>query len=163
MIEKTYIVRSIEKGYYVGYRDKISNEYSENWIDAKRYKTLETAIRNRIFSGYKMSLGDYRKLIKDMENNPEYLLKVLREKKLKRVTGTDSETTVEFIKEIFGRRIEIVEKDGNNIRHGGYVSGNEIYEFLKKQDVRWLIINTFKNKLKIIAKTFGELKQKYYL
>lgn len=31
-----------------------------------------------------------------MENNPEYLLKVLREKKLKRVTGTDSETTVDI-------------------------------------------------------------------
>ena len=29
--------------------------------------------------------------------------------------------------------------------------------------VRWLIINTLKNKLKIVVKIFGRLKQKYYL
>jgi len=129
-------------GYYVGYKDKLSDRFSTNWLEAKRYKSLETAFRNQFYGGHKMGYANFRSFIKDMETNPE----LLREKKLSKLIG--SKDKIDFPDFLNNRRIEIVDVLENDIKHLGVFSGNELYEFLKQHEAKLykkLPINNRKN------------------
>ena len=54
----TYSVH--QGGYYVKYKDKLSDEYSDNWYDANKYKSIGAAIKRLgIRIGNCTNLGDF--------------------------------------------------------------------------------------------------------
>lgn len=125
--EKFYIVyfKSITQyditnsGYYVSYKDKCEDNYSDNFIFAKRYKTLIPALNRAHIDGYR-GTGSMRlmKLIEEGKNPfPENVrievVKIdnLRKRKLSKLNG----------------------KSSDPIRNLGPLPTEEYYEFLRKE------------------------------
>ena len=91
-------------GYFQGYKDKISDKWTKNPIEAKQYKSIGTAINrlNLIYSGIR-SMDKFWKL-----NPPSEQYK--RKKKLSEIFDRADES----MSNIFKRgRIEILHDDGS--------------------------------------------------
>ena len=80
---KYYIVFS-ERDYYVSYNDKVSDTYSNNYIEAKRYKTLGSAL-SRAGLNYKKHVAviELKKIDEKIKNST----KIQRRKKLQKLSG----------------------------------------------------------------------------
>lgn len=61
---KSYGIEQV--GYYVSWKDKLSDNYSDNWQDAKKYKTLSGAIKKLGFNDIKFtSVDDFLSFYKE--------------------------------------------------------------------------------------------------
>lgn len=130
--EKFYIVyfkkitqyNITNSGYYVSYRDKCEDNYSDNFVFAKRYKTLAPALSRANMYDYK-GTGSMRmmKLIEEGKNPfPDDvridIVKIdnMRKRKLSRLKG----------------------ESGEAIRNLGPLPMEEFYDFLNKQSKKFL-------------------------
>ena len=123
--EKYYIVyfKSItqydrtNKGYYVGYKDKCEDNYSDNFVFAKRYKTLGPAF-NRAYINYN---GSYSvKLIKQIEEGIDIF----------------SDARIEVVRIDNVRKRKLTKINGGSdspIKNLGVVPKEEILQFLQKE------------------------------
>lgn len=118
-------------GYYCGYKDKLSDHYSYNYIDAKRYKHLGTAITNRLHIPVTKEFP-VKKIVNAFEQN-EYLI---RQKKLARINGEEYTPCYDHINVFKTHRVDILEVNGNTIKLVGKVTNNEIYKYFKGQEKR---------------------------
>jgi hypothetical protein len=105
-----------DSGYYVKYKDKCSDEFSKNYILAKRYKAIGSAI-TRCSQGRAASDKAIAKdIVKIFENN-HY---VMRQIKLSRILNTNKPIDYNIKDDIFeNARIDVVEIDEGNIRFLG--------------------------------------------
>jgi hypothetical protein len=124
--EKYYIVyfnsitqySKTNKGYYVSYKDKCEDNYSENFVFAKRYKTLGSAL-NRAYVNYKGTAA--LKIMRKIEAGEAYLpedvrievirIDNMRKRKLSKLKG----------------------ESGEAIRNLGVLPTEELYKFLQKE------------------------------
>lgn len=121
--EKFFIVYS-KYGYYVSYKDKISNNYSDNFIFAKRYKTFGAALSRAFLYDYKgVNAIRYMNKIENGESPFEDNIKIevvridnLRNRKLRKLSGESSDA----------------------IRNLGQIKIEKIYDFLKKEADKFL-------------------------
>lgn len=110
------------KGYYVGYKSKIEDEYSDNFIFAKKYKTLGSALK-RIGLYYKFS--DSLKYISELEKGND-------------IFGNDK---IEIVKISNSRTLKLNKINGNDysaIKNIGKISNNELIDFLRKEANKFL-------------------------
>lgn len=117
------------KGYYVKYKDKLQDEYSDNWMEAKRYKTLKPALTRLSYifpDNYEYVLSKF-----DKYENSNY---VQRERKLNRVFGKDGgEINIDAVDIFDGKGfIEVVDVTKNGIKNLGKIDNRIIYEHYKK-------------------------------
>jgi len=118
-------------GYFVSYRDKCSDNYSKNWYDAKKYKTIVPAMTRLGLTCPKdlTSLEHFFRINKIDQTSYN------RDKVLSDILDTENEVSINFSK---GR----IDKIDDN----GFISSadEDILEYLNK------IINTnLKKKVKI--------------
>lgn len=115
------------KGYYVGYKNKIEDHYSDDYIFAKRYKNLSSAL-NRAYINWK-GYSSY-KILKKIENNEFFMSDVrieivkisnTRKRKLDKITSSVSEP----------------------IKNLGEVSKEEFYDFFKKEADKFITKNNY--------------------
>jgi len=125
--EKFYIVwyKSITQynitnsGYYVSYKDKLSDNYSDNFVFAKRYKTLAPALTRAGIWDYKGTAAlRMMKLIEEgknpfPDNSRIEVVRIdnMRKRKISKLNG----------------------ESGDPIRNLGPLPTEEFYEFLRKQ------------------------------
>lgn len=133
-----------QHGYYVSYRDKLEDNFSKNYIDAKRYKTLGFAL-SRLgmnYTGY-----GARDFINKLDFQLKNSKKISRRRKLSKLDNKDfqlNDSDYESINMLgFGERIDILEIDGNNITFLGKVSNKELYDHLNKESDKFLRKNKF--------------------
>lgn len=105
------------KGYYVGYKNKIEDEYSDDFIFAKKYKTLVPAL-TRIGLNYKNSsalncISELEKGNDIFNNNRIEIVKLSnsRTQKLNKING----------------------KDYSPIKNLGTISSNELIDLFRKE------------------------------
>lgn len=122
---KYYIVYNLDS-YFVGYKNKGENEYSQSYVFAKKYKTLGGAL-NRL--GISNNLHDMRKMRDKFDNHPI----VLRQKKLNTINNTNHEIIFKGIKPFEYGRIEILNIEGTDIKNLGNINNDVLYEYFKKQ------------------------------
>jgi hypothetical protein len=117
-------------GYFVSYRDKCSDNYSKNWYDAKKYKTIGIALSRLGIScpKYLRSLEHFFKI-----NNIDPKT-YNRDKVLSDILNTKKEVSFYFL----GGRIDKI--DGNGIISR---ADEDILEYINK-----IINNNLKKKLK---------------
>jgi len=110
-----------KKGYFMSYKDKISESYTENIMKAKEYKSLRSAL-SRI---YNMSyLASYSEIIEKFENSE------IRKQKISNLT--DKEYVRDFSKiRFFDGFIEKIEWS-KNVEYSVVSAHEEIYDYCKK-------------------------------
>jgi hypothetical protein len=91
-------------GYFVSYRDKGSDNYSKNWYEAKKYKTIVTAMSrlSLVCPKYLTSLEQFFELNK-IDQTTYYRDKVLSE-----ILNTEKEVSINFGK----GRIDKIDDNG---------------------------------------------------
>ena len=122
-------------GYFVSYQDKISDKFSPNYIDAKKYKSLGPVLTRAGISFNSYGAFETIKKIKyDLDNS----VLVNRRKKIYKLEN--KEFSIDFDKDIEKINIlpdhisiEILEINGNDLEYLGPISNKEIYEFIKKE------------------------------
>ena len=130
-MEKYYIVyfnkitqyHKTNKGYYVGYKDKIEDNYSENFIYAKRYKTLGAAITR---TGLKHNGSRAVKLIESLENGDDIFENI---------------SNIEIISIPNERKLKLSKLNGENcdrIEKLGKISNDELIKYFRKEADRFL-------------------------
>lgn len=93
-------------GYFVSYKDKLSDNYSKNWFDAKRFKTMGSAL-SRLGINCPKNLKSFDKFI---EINDIDTLPVNRDKVLSNILSEEQEVKIgNFTK----GRIEKIDESGN--------------------------------------------------
>lgn len=106
-------------GYFVSYKDKLSDNFSNNWYDASRYKNLGPALtRLGIYGLECTSIDSFIKVNIDSIRSEQ----VKRDIKLKKILG-DSITIQDILN--FKGRIEVV-KDNQLLDY----NNNEIINFI---------------------------------
>lgn len=132
---KYYIVLFKDSGYYVSYKDKISDNYSENFIEAKRYKSIGSVL-------YRIGI-DYKNfhsanILKEIEFLIKNSKKIQRRNKLNKLNNVITDDNgIKLIDFFENASVEIVEIKNNSIVNLG--SANlEIYDFLKKENDKFL-------------------------
>jgi len=125
------------KGYYVSYKNKIEDNYSENYILAKRYMSLGPVL-NRIGIEYKHYSSV--KNVKDIYVKIENSVKVNRLRKLFKINSNENNHNEVNLINILPNnlRIEIIEIEGNDIKNLGLVPNTEIYDLIKKGSYEYL-------------------------
>ena len=119
-----------QKGYYVGWKNKGEDYFSDNYIFAKRYKSLGPAL-SRAKIDY--TNFDAIRTVKNINLKIEKSIRIQRRKKLSKLNNIEysSDNDINLIdilpKDI---RIEALEIDGNDIEYLGVVTNKEIYEFI---------------------------------
>lgn len=121
-------------GYYVGYKDKCSDKFSEMYIDAKRYKSLTAAFTRLNFEPRIVPIND---MLKKFETNH-----ILRQKKLNRLFDKDnSNLNYDSVIPFSLGRIDIIEITGNNIAYLGEIDKLELYDiflgYKKRLDAKY--------------------------
>lgn len=121
-MEKYYIVYNKNLGYYVGYKNKIEDEYNKNFIFAKRYKTLGSAItRSGLIHGGYHSVA----IINRLENNEDIF----------------EDLKIEIIKIPNDRYRKLKKLKGENyeeIKNLGQISNDELIKYFKKESDKFL-------------------------
>lgn len=131
-------------GYYVGYKDKLEDSYSDNWLLAKRYVNLGSVF-NRL-GIYFDKPTDTKEILNRIENS----IPIQRQKKLSRLVSDDTKLDFVNVEIITNGRIEIVEIEGNKINNLGEIDKNELYQFLcKKRETFKKKFPSFFEKLKV--------------
>jgi len=106
-MKKYYIIYYFGSGYYVGWRTKMEDEYSELTINANKYKTINSLVFNRLNIKNRFSpLDDFTKR---MENSDFMYQRILKISKIKKIEFKPC-----FSDDIWnklGYRIDIVETD----------------------------------------------------
>lgn len=126
---KYYIVyfnHKHNKGYYVGYKNKLEDEYSDNYIFAKRYTKLVYAL-NKIgleYKGYHATkyislLEQGINIIPDNINIEVVKISNSRSQKLSKISG----------------------KDYSPIKNLGKISNNELIDLFRKESDKFLSSN----------------------
>lgn len=110
------------KGYYVGYKNKIEDEYSDNYIFAKRYKTLGAAL-TRIGLCYKRSSA--LNCISELEKGND-------------IFGNGSIEVVKLTNSRTQKLNKIDGKDYSPIKNLGKISTNELIDFFRKEGNKFL-------------------------
>ena len=132
-------------GYFVSYRDKCSDNYSKNWYDAKKYKTIVTAMSRLGLDcpKYLTSLEQFFELNKIDQTSYK------RDKVLSDILNTEKEVSINFdkgrIDKIYDNGIigsadnDILEYLNNiirtNLKKKAKQSVSEIYETPKQTGV----------------------------
>jgi len=124
-------------GYYVGYKDKCSDKFSDMYIEAKRYKSLVVAFSRLNFDPKKGPIND---MLKKFETNH-----ILRQKKLNRLFDIDnSNLNYDSVIPFSHGRIDIIEITGNNIAYLGEINKLELYNiflgYKKRLDKKYINI-----------------------
>jgi len=118
------------KGYYVSYKDKLEDRYSESFIDAKRYKILGPALSRK---GIQFSDYGAVETIREINTLIEKSIKIQRIDKLRKLDNKEElsfERKLELADPIV-KGIEIVEVNGNSIENLGNITNKEVYDFIK--------------------------------
>lgn len=110
------------KGYYVGYKNKIEDEYSDDFIFAKKYKTLGSALK-RIGLDYKHNSA--LKYISELEKEND----IFNNNRIEVVKLSNSRT--QKLNKING-------KDYSPIKNIGKISSNELIDFFRKEGDKFL-------------------------
>lgn len=139
-----YIVHYRSKGYYVSYKDKLEDNFSRNYIDAKRYKTLGFALGRLMFN---FKNWGAREFIRDFDKKLQKNVKVVRRQKISKINNEDFEIKKEDYESIDildGRgRIDVLEINGNNIKFLGKIPNKEIYDHINKESQNFLNRNKY--------------------
>jgi hypothetical protein len=145
-----------DSGYYVGYRDKLSDKYSNSYLFAKKYKTLGPVLNRLNFNctGYN-AINIIRQIHVSINNS----LIISRRKKLLKLDNKDFNDNITNIIDNIGlnffkdarqdARIEVIEIDGDHITNLGKISNLEVYNFIKKEADKFAAksnIKIFENK-----------------
>jgi len=106
-------------GYFVKYKNKCSDEYSPNWFDANKYKTIGPAI-----SRLGLSLDNSIKTMNDFYTFNKLDKSHLRDDTISKILDEDNN-----LKEVFFERghIDKIDDNGNFIGN----AGDEIMEYVK--------------------------------
>lgn len=111
-----------KKEYYSGYKNKIESEYSDNYLFAKKYKSLSGAL-NRTYTPYKKH--DAVKLVEKLEKN--------------RTIFDNGGIEVISIPNTRKRKLDIINGMSDSpIKNLGDISNNELFDFLKKEADKFL-------------------------
>jgi len=114
-------------GYYVSYKDKLGDSYSDNWILSKRYVNLGSAL-NRL-GIYFDTPNDTKEILYKFENSKS----VQRQKKLSRLVLENIKIDFSNAEILTNGRIEVVEINGSKINNLGEIDKNELYHFFCKK------------------------------
>lgn len=125
---KYYIVYYDSDGYYVGWKNKIEDEYSDSYHFANRYKSLIPAL-SRLCINIKGIESIH--LMKKINNNKPIVifnetLKNKRKRKLNNLIGSEYNLIV-------GAKIEIIQIEGDEIKNLGKLPDIEIINIIKKE------------------------------
>lgn len=133
--EDTHTLYGIPQGgYYVSYKDKLSDNYSDKWFEAKRYKTLQGAMR-RI--GY--LINDY-KTIDSFIKSYSSSISLKRNIKLSKVLGET--ITIEDIVNSRGSKIYIIDDNNNLIGDANKEVAKLIEDKIKKNNKKYTYIDS---------------------
>lgn len=123
---KSYDVH--QEGYFVSYKDKLSDKFSNNWIDAKRFQTIRPAITR---------LGIYGLECSDIDNfyKANKLNKTeLRNIKLKSILNDNSDDDMILaILRSKGRIEKVIENKNSDFPLSVTNCEKEIVEFIKNK------------------------------
>lgn len=96
-----------QSGYFVSYKDKLSDKFSDNWYDAKRYKSLGFAISKLGIIGLESNSIEYFVKLNTNKN----FKSLNRDIKISKLFGLSSDkSSIEHIIHERGR-IEVVENN----------------------------------------------------
>ncbi len=131
-------------GYFVKWKNKCEDEFSTNWFDANKYKTIGTAIKRL---GLKINLG--MNSLDDFYKENPITKSFQRDKTISEIIGENQEHILLFEKGF----IDKIDDNGNYIGN----AGKEVSEYLQ---------NFFDNNVKqhnIILKKFSDLGVDNYI
>lgn len=126
-------------GYFVKYKDKGSDYFSENYIDAKRYKSI-TAAFTRL--GFDLTLSGINDMLKKFDTNH-----IQMQKKLNRIVDEENKINYDSVIPFEKGRIDILKINGNNITYLGEIDKLVLYNLLSDHK------NIFEHKFKRINKS----------
>jgi hypothetical protein len=106
-------------GYFVKYKNKCSDEYSPNWFDAGKYKTIGSAITR-----LGITLNESMKSMDDFFNANEITKSYQRDKTISDILGDDLYHTINFSR----GHIDKIDDNGNFIGN----AGSDILEYVQK-------------------------------
>lgn len=125
-------------GYFVKYKDKCTDEFSTNWFDANRYKTIVPAI-----SRLGLEINDSIKSMDDFYKFNSIDISKIRDNKISELLG-ESENNFLFFKR---GHIDKIDDNGNFIGN----AGEEVLDYIKS------VIEKNIGKSKYIQKKFDKL------
>lgn len=85
------VYKKNQGGYYVSYKDKLSDNFSENWWDAKRYKSINFAIK-RLGLYFTKNQTSFEYFIKSNKLDKSYE----RDKKISKLLNEDKSNSFIF-------------------------------------------------------------------
>ena len=136
-----------QEGYFVSYKDKLCDNFSDNWIDAKRYKTIGPALsRLGIYGLECTSIDNFLKSNKIDKS-------ILRDLKIESVLNPDisDEYKILSVLRSKGRIEKVIESGNKNFPLSLIDCEKEIVNWIKDK------ISKNENKIKTINKFIGEV------
>lgn len=138
-MEKYYIIyyfstkKSNISGYYVGWKTKLTDEYSELSINANKYKSLSSLLINKLNIKSKfIPLDEFSTYMEQTDALYQRLLKISKVKKTKFIPFFSND-----IWNKMGFRIDIIETDVNDNFKITTLNPNVLYEFLCKKKEKY--------------------------